>query len=335
MTSVTLARNAMATRFEVVLHGERPMALRAAGEQALDEIERLEAQLSLYRSSSEISSINAQAARKPVQVEPTLFRLLQRAAELHQHTQGAFDITIAPLMHCWGFLGGSGRRPCPEELSAARACVGMHLVELDPQRRTVRFQHPGVMLDLGSIGKGFAIERAIDVLLEAGMTSALLHGGTSTIAAIGHPPEEPAWNIAIEHPAVAAAGKPFAIAAPDQSRPLGRHAVLAIVPLRDESLSVSAVWGKGFEEDGKLLGHVMDPRTGQPAGQSFLAAVTCPSATDSDALSTALLTLGEGGHETLAAVRPDLRSFLVACAPHPPGFQISHRRLPPLDPPGA
>src|SRR6266404_4213159 len=130
--SLRLACSAMATRFEMVLHGEDAVALRAAGEEAISEIERLEEQLSLYRPSSEISALNARASRAPVRVTPPLFALLQHAQQLSQETGGAFDITIGPLVRCWGFMGGTGRLPSAEELAQARAMVGMDLVHLDP-----------------------------------------------------------------------------------------------------------------------------------------------------------------------------------------------------------
>src|SRR5262249_163857 len=104
LAPVKLARHAMATRFEVVLYGANPISLPAAGEEALDEIERLEAQLSLYRPSSEIARINARAAHEPVRVTPSVFALLEQARRLSEETQGAFDITVAPLVRCWGFM---------------------------------------------------------------------------------------------------------------------------------------------------------------------------------------------------------------------------------------
>src|SRR5437899_3251120 len=107
MQTVAVARQAMATRFEIILHGENEVSLRAAAEEALAEIERVDAQLSLYNPASELSHINARAARAQVRVEPTLFRLLQRARQLSRETDGAFDITVAPLMRCWGFIHGS------------------------------------------------------------------------------------------------------------------------------------------------------------------------------------------------------------------------------------
>ena len=185
MPPVTVACHAMATRFEIVLHGENTAALRAAGEEALRVVEQLEAQLSLFRASSEVAHLNARAAREPVRVTPGLFALLQQAQKLHAESGGAFDITIAPLVRCWGYMGGDGRLPRPEEVNEARAKVGMGLVQLNPDDFTVRFAREGVMLDLGAMGKGYAVERAAEALREAGVASALLHGGTSTVQAIG------------------------------------------------------------------------------------------------------------------------------------------------------
>jgi thiamine biosynthesis lipoprotein len=310
METVTLARNAMNTRFELVLHGRNPVSLRAAGEEALDEIERIENQLSLFRPASEIAQVNARAAQGPVQVSPGVFALLARAQRLGVETDGAFDITLAPLLHCWGLLGRhEGRVPDAAELAAARARCGMELVELNPARFTVRFAREGVMLDLGAIGKGHAIEQAAECLREAGVSSALLHGGTSTVYALGAPPNSEAWKIAIDAPSAQVLGPAFARAL--ELPEGGTTSPLATIPLRDESLSVSAVAGKCFVADGRTLGHVIDPRTGEPAGNALLAAVVLPSATESDALSTALLVTGAQGLEGIAALRPGMRTLVA------------------------
>ena len=259
----------MATRFEIVLHGENPASLRAAGEEALRLVEELEARLSLFRAGSEIACLNTRAAREPVRVTPALFALLQQAQKLQAESSGAFYITVAPLVRCWGYMGGDGRMPRPEEVAEARSKVGMGLVELRSEDFTVRFAREGVMLDLGAIGKGYAVERAAEVLREAGVTSALLHGGTSTVQAIGQPPGEEFWKIAIETPSPAADTPPK---------------LLATVPLRDQAMSVSGVWGNSFEVGGRTYGHIIDPRTGEPALGTVLAAVVLPSATEMDAL---------------------------------------------------
>ena len=199
--AVLLAREAMNTRFELALHGGDPVRLRAAGEEALDEIERIEARLSLFRTTSEIAHVNALAARQPVRVSPPTFALLQQARQVHAATGGAFDPTLAPLLHCWGLLGRTeGRVPSDAELTAARACIGLDLVELDEREFTVRFTRDGVMLDLGAIGKGHAVDEAVALLREARVTSALLHAGTSSVFALGAPPDADAWRIALEGP---------------------------------------------------------------------------------------------------------------------------------------
>jgi thiamine biosynthesis lipoprotein len=133
----------MATRFEILLHGPNQAALRAAAEEALDEVDHLEARLSLYRPASEIARVNALAARQPVRVSPRVFQLLRQAQQLHQETGGAFDITIGPLVRCWGFMGGPGacrsqrnwRRPAP--------LVGMRHLMLDESEFSVRFDRAG------------------------------------------------------------------------------------------------------------------------------------------------------------------------------------------------
>ena len=312
---VKAARNAMATRFEIVLYGENEVSLRAAAEEALDEIERIENKLSLYRPDSEIAHLNARAASESVRVSPELFRLLEQIKALHEETDGAFDITIGPLMQAWGFVGGTGEIPDPQELESARRCVGMNLVEFDVSQNEIRFSRPGVMLDLGSVGKGYAIERAVEILREAGVTSALMHGGTSTSYGIGKPPDQEAWKIAIERPvqskAIAPSPQPSPPIGERESAPSSTPALLAVVPLMDSALSVSAVWGKSFS-DGKITyGHILDPRTGAPANNAILAAVSIASATESDALSTALLTLGIPKFERVSSLQPQMRTLVV------------------------
>jgi FAD:protein FMN transferase len=297
LSPITVACHAMATRFEIVLHGDNAASLRAAGEEALGQVEQLEAQLSLFRASSEIAHLNARAAKGAVRVTPSLFALLQQARKLCEESSGAFDITVAPLVRCWGFMGGDGRFPRPDEVAEARAKVGMALVHLNPADLTVQFAREGVMLDLGAIGKGYAVERAAEVLREAGVTSALVHGGTSTVQALGPPPGEEFWKVAIETPSPVPGAPPT---------------LLATVPLKEEAMSVSGVWGNSFEVEGRTYGHIIDPRTGEPAIGTVLAAVVLPSATETDALSTALLTVGTAGHDAIAKLRPGIRTLVVS-----------------------
>lgn len=297
METVKLARNAMATRFEIVVHGSNAVSLRAAAEEALDEIERLDAKLSLYKPSSEIAQINANAAEQGVRVSAEIFGLLERARDLSLATGGAFDITIAPLVRCWGFMRGSGEMPEAEQIAEARQMVGIDLVQLDKSTHEVRFAKPGVMIDLGAVGKGYALDRAAEILAESGVEHALLHGGTSSVISLGQNGIDGNWKIAVDAP-------------PAENGQAERPPVV-LADLRNESLSVSGIWGKCFESGGKRLGHVLDARTGYPVAENLLAAVILPSGLESDALSTAMLVGGEEMFVALRELRPDARLLLV------------------------
>ena len=273
MQTVRMALNAMATRFELLLHGDDAILLRGAGEEALSEIKRLEQQLSFYDLASEISQINANASKEPVRVTPRLYSLLSMAADIHKKTLGAFDVTVGPLMRCWGFVRGRGAWPDEHARKEALTKTGMDKVVLNDAERTVAFRQPGMALDLGAIGKGYAVEEAGIFLRECGITSALLHGGTSTMVAIGTPPQnKDGWPIGISDPQ-------------DDSQ------MLTSTSIRDEALSVSAPKGKAFQKDGKIWGHVIDPRSGYPVQGATLSAVAHPSAMICDAISTALLAM--------------------------------------------
>lgn len=293
----------MHTRFEFVLHGDADPGLRAAGEEALDEIESLEAQLSLFRPTSEIARVNRHAHERPVKVSPPTFHLLALARELSRQTEGAFDPTVGPLLRAWGFLGGDGALPDPRALETARRCVGMDKVQLDANDFTVRFDRPGLMLDLGAIGKGYAIDCAVALLRDAGVSSALIHGGTSSVYGLGTQPDGPPWKTAILAPESASKPAP--------SHPTDPSNLLVELTLTDAALGVSAVSGKAFQAGDRRYGHVLDPRTGEPVQRAVLAAVALPDATAADALSTALLVLGSPGLEILARHHPTLRAWLV------------------------
>jgi thiamine biosynthesis lipoprotein len=304
----------MNTRFEAILHGPRAMALQAAGEEAMEEIRRMESLLSYFRPESEIAAVNRGAAKAPVPVSPVVFQVLEQALRMAEATEGAFDPTVAPLLKAWGLMGGGGSVPGEADLAEARRQVGYPQVMLDRERRTVAFQRPGMQVDLGSIGKGFALDRAAACLRENGIEHALLHGGTSTVIGLGHPPDAESWRIAIPAPSTEA---PLPRVAESTELPL------ATVELRDSSLSVSAVWGKGFERDGRYYGHVMDPRTGEPVAGAAMAAVVLGSATDSDALSTALLVRGAAWLETLRQAGSAVACLVVERSVGETGYRVA------------
>jgi thiamine biosynthesis lipoprotein len=296
---ITLALQAMATRFELVLRGDSP-GLRAAGEEALAEIVRIESMLSLYKPTSEVAVINGRAVSEPVRVCTEMFVLLQRAVALSRETNGAFDITIAPLVRCWGFMRTQGSVPSDEQISEASANVGSEFLELNQSDRTIHFARPGMMLDFGAFGKGYAVDCAIEILRESGVESALLHGGTSTVFGLGSDANGKPWKVAIT-------GAPREDGSPSEQ-------ILEVIELKSDALSVSAVWGKSFASQGQTFGHILDARTGRPSQRAELAAINVPSAADSDALSTALLVEGPDGLKTLSQSRSDARALVFANA---------------------
>lgn len=275
-----MATYAMGTRFELVLMGEREALLRAAGEEALDEITLWHRRLSVFDRSSMISAVNTRAAHEPVPVDAETFELLARCATLSERTSGAFDIAIGAAMARWGFRGastsGHSMAPSLDAPIPRRVDEPIRPVLLNHGARTVAFTSPDVAIDLGGVGKGWALDRAALLLRDRGVVHALLHGGSSSAIAIGAPPGADGWRIAVRHPEG------------DDASPLAR------VLLRDAALGVSAPHGRtAHDAGGSSLGHIIDPRTGQPTSGALLAAVVGPSATDADAWSTALIVLGE------------------------------------------
>lgn len=257
-----LATEAMRCRFELVLEGEREESLRAAGEAALAEIEAVERQLSAYDSGSDLWAINAQGAQEPVRVRPTTLAFLQEARALTESAGGAFDPTVGALVALWR----GEEEPTVEQIESARAKTGWASVLLDAQEQTVMLREHGVRLDPGAIGKGWALDRAREILEEAGVTRALLHGGTSSVLALGE-----GWKVTV--------------------------ATGPTLTLSNQCLGVSAPSGRWAIFGTRRYGHVLDPRTGLPVETHAWAAVVAPTATQADALSTALLVRGGGTWE--------------------------------------
>jgi thiamine biosynthesis lipoprotein len=269
-----LSYRAMATTFEMVVPFGAQRAQELAGE-AFDLLDDLEAQLTVYRDSSEVSRLNRVAAQQAVEVEQGLFGLLLLAQQLNAETAGAFDVTAGALIKAWGFFRGPKRVPTPDALAAAMAAVGMRWIRLDAERRSVRYLRSGLEINLGAIGKGYALDRLGEFLrTEGNLSSVLLQGGHSSVYAIGSPDGEPrGWPIDLRHPWL-----------PDQR--------LARVWLRDRALGTSAATFQHLEYNGRKLGHVLDPRTGWPAAGVASASVLAPTAARADALSTAFFVGG-------------------------------------------
>ena len=254
----------MGSTFSLVLYGSDTALLEQAANSSFAEAQRLDRKLSNYKADSELTLVNRQAATRIVKVTPELFTLLAACAEYSRRSAGAFDITVGPLMKVWGFYEHAGSLPKPAELAGARARVGYRHVHLDPKSQTVSFDRPGVELDPGGIGKGYAVDRMVEILRHMGIETALVSASRSSIYGLGAPPNEPrGWPVTIDVPASAAS-------APE------------IVYLKNASLSTSGSDQKYFWAHKRIYAHIMDPRSGYPAKGSSLVSFIAPRAIDSE-----------------------------------------------------
>jgi thiamine biosynthesis lipoprotein len=284
-------RTAMACRFEVTLPMEDQAGVAVATD-ALNQIDTLEAQLSVFRETSEISYINRQAATEAVRVEDSLFDLLILCKKLHRDTDGTFDITSGPLTRCWGFLKREGRVPSTDEIERARLLVDSHKLLLDYETRTIRFLRAGMEVNLGSIGKGYALDR-VSATMRDRVPTALLNAGASSICAMGAGGAgQRGWIIGLRHPRY-------------------KDRRMAQLRIRDCAVSTSGSEEQFFEYKGNRYGHIIDPRSGQPAQGVTSVTVVAQSTASSDALATAFYVGGRNLAEHYCAAQPDVLAIML------------------------
>jgi thiamine biosynthesis lipoprotein len=281
------SHESMGTIFTVAVYGRDRTFLAEVVEQVFEEVDRLDEQMSNYKPESELSAINREAAGHPVIVEPGLFHLLEICVQRSEQTGGAFDITVGPLMKSWGFFRGRGRLPTSAEINDVLKRVGYRHLKLDAGRRTIRFDESGVDIDLGGIAKGYAVDRAADILRSNGITSALVSSGTSSIYALGSPPGAQGWKITLRDPY-------------DEHRPAD------VIHLQNYSLSTSGNYERFFEIDGKSYCHIMNPHTGWPVQGVLSAAVLAATGTDTDGRSAGCFVMGVDGTRKYLAAQPNL-----------------------------
>ncbi len=299
---IRVSRTAMACRFEVTLASQDAGHVPSA-RAALDRVDALEAQLSLFRETSVVAELNRRAASEPVAVDSELFALLSLCADLHRDTSGAFDITSTPISRCWGFLQREGRLPSSDAIAAAMSMVGLDHVHLDRRTRTVRFARTGVELNFGAIGKGYALDSVAGGMRQTGVRHALLSAGRSSLLALGG--RDGGWRVDIVSPRTDGA--------------------LARVFLRNAAVGTSGAGEQYVVVDGVRYGHVLDPRTGWPASGILSVTVIASTSALADALSTAFFVGGVRlAHEycathrdVMALVTPEGAGHTILIGHHP------------------
>ena len=269
---------AMGTMFAIVVCHASAAAAERAALAALDEVVRLDGVLSHYKEQSDLSRLNREGRRGFVAVEPGLYEVVERSLDVSRRSGGRFDVTIAPLLRVWRAAFEAGREPSAEEVARARRCVGYQHVEIEPPDR-IRFRSDCLELDLGGIGKGYAVDRAIGVLRAAGVRDAVVNAGGSTIGAMGTRPGGDGWPVGLG----------------------GDEAGQRVLWLRDEAVSTSQQHVRRLPFGPGAFGEIIDPRRAAPLPHEDVVSVIAPSATTADALSTTLLLMpAQDGKAVLA-----------------------------------
>ena len=271
------SKSAMACQFQLLFNMHQyPQSGEASGE-AFALIDQLEDQMTVYRDHSEISQMNNRAFDTPFKTERRLFELLQTAQEIHQATNGAFDVTAGQLSKLWGFEQRSGKIPDKDDILTTLTHVGAQHVTLNNDQQTVAFAKAGLKINLGGIGKGYAIDRTASLLRIEGIEDFAIHGGQSSVLCAGSNVTENegtknGWPIGLSHPVLP-------------------EIRLATFQLQDQALGTSGSGRQGFFHNGKRYGHIIDPRTGWPTDHFLSTTVISSSAALSDALATAFFVM--------------------------------------------
>ncbi len=264
---------AMACDFDVMLNPDGPAFQVEAASEALELVQQLEQLLSVYRDDAHLAMVNRAAADSRVGVDAELYSLLKRSEQICADTLGAFDPAAGALVSLWRRCRSESRIPTVDEIDLALAVTGLCHVRFDDASRTVCFDGRGVEFNLGAIGKGHAVDRAGEHLIERGVSNWLVHGGRSSVRAQGTHAGHDGWPVGLRNPLLP--DKPF-----------------ATLLLKDAALSTSGTAVQWFRHAGKRYGHILDPRTGWPVETMLSVSVIAPDAALADALSTAFFVLG-------------------------------------------
>ena len=279
----------MGTVFEIAAYDQTSEHASDAMESAFQEIVRVDNLLSNYKTDSALSALNRSAHFHAEKVPSDLYRVVEESVRFSRLSGGKFDISIAPLVDLWkAAIAGEGAPSLAKE-QAARACVGYEKIELTPPDQ-ITFHSSCMRLDLGAIGKGYAVDRAGEVLRSSGIRDALINAGGSTILAMGSPPDQSAWLVHLRDPS---------------------HQVDPQVMLRDESVSTSEQTAPSLLGD-DTAGHIIDPDTGMPLRTEFAVSVIAQTGTLSDALSTTSLLLGPAKGKRLVQRMPDVSAIWIS-----------------------
>jgi len=294
--TVRLETTAMGCPWCIIMNPGPPQQVMAASDAFL-MVHDCEQMLTVYRDDSEIAIVNRDAFQAPVEVSPELFAFLITCRELFESTEGSFDPTAGALIDLWKAARVDGTIPDNDAVQSALARTGMQHVGLDDVERTVRFGVDGLKFDFGAIGKGDGIDKAAEYLTEQRIDSYLIHGGHSSLFARGTHAQHDGWPVGIKNP-------------------LFTNKRYATLILKDQGMATSGSNIQFFRHQGQRYGHILDPKTGQPADRFLSVTVLAPTAIEADAISTAFYSMGLESALQYCDDHPSIGAILI---PHPEG----------------
>jgi len=307
-------REIMGTFARIVAVAKHERQARRYIEAGFNELRRIDAMMSDYKEDSELSKVNREAFAKPVKVSPELFEILQKSVEFSRLSNGAFDITVGPLVDLWHKAGEANVMPDESTLVEARARVGYEKLILDANERTVRFAVAGMRLDLGGIGKGYAVDKAVEIMQRKGAIAGMVDSGGNIRCfgrpaggrglALGGPAGKDAWLIGIQDPNLADSDERMADSQP-----------LLVLKLNDCAVATSGDYRRFVMVGGKKVSHIIDTNSGGGAGKLSSDTIIAKTAVDADALSTTVNVLGPEKGLALIESFPDVECILIIPGP--------------------
>lgn len=292
----------MGTQLEMLLLHPNKAYANAVISEIEEEVVRLESRLSRFIPTSEVSRINRLAAERPVLINPEMVSILKSALEFYELTDGAFDITIAPLLRKWGFYQKNYHVVDTAILEKLQTQVGSNRIELNSAKRTIRFTQNGMEIDLGGMGKGYALDRIVEILNDSEISAALISFGGSSIYGRGQPKGQPGWAFSFK---------------------VSDRADFEPVPviLNDQGFSLSAHYYRQFTHENRSYGHIFDPNSGKPAQGLLAAAVIHDSALFAEILSTAFMVMGWEKSQVFLDRHKDIKAYLTL--PYLDSYQLN------------
>ena len=299
-------REVMGTLARIVVVAKHDWEGKRCIEAGFEQLKRIDAMMSDYKDDSELSRVNREAFANPVKVSPELFEILQKSVEFSRLSNGAFDVTVGPLVDLWHKAGEANVVPDENTLAAAKARVGFEKLILDANERTVQFAVKGMRLDLGGIAKGYAVDKAVGAMRREGAIGGMVCA-SGDIRCFGKPADKDTWRVGLQNPVAANS--------PDSNGTIGAEQVLMVLKVNDMAVSTSGDYRRFVAIGRKRYSHIIDTSTATGASKLSSDTILAANAVDTDALSTAVNVMGAEKGLALVESLDGVDAILITAGP--------------------